>query len=414
LASLKEPPARAERKERPLRVEALKVKPEDVQVMITGYAQAKSLDMVDIAAQVSGKVVGVHPNLEAGEVIAEGELLLRIDASDYVSNLKQSKAEVSQLETSLARLEKQYTLDQLRLKTLVRNKDLAYKEFKRLQGLYIDKDIGTRTAMEQAEQAYNAALDKVDLLEQSLELYPLQIKEAKSALNSARARLDKAKIQLERCKVYAPFAGRVVSVELERGQYVSPGQKLLSLADDSLLELRVPLDSREARKWLLFTKSKDRDRAWFSALQQVSCTVRWTEDEKGQSWKGYLHRIVEFDQETRTLVVAVRVPAAEAAGDNSDLPLVDGMFCSVNIPGKVIKKVYRVPSYAVSFENTVFTAADNRLKTVPVEVERIQDDGAYISKGLEPGDLVITTRLVQPLENSLLQIVNDGQEDQSS
>jgi multidrug efflux system membrane fusion protein len=57
----------------------------------------------------------------------------------------------------------------------------------------------------------------------------------------------------------------------------------------------------------------------------------------------------------------------------------------------------------VSFNNTVYLAVDRRLKTVDVEVAKIDDDVAYITGGLSNGDLVITTRLVDPLENTLLE-----------
>ncbi len=47
---------------------------------------------------------------------------------------------------------------------------------------------------------------------------------------------------------------------------------------------------------------------------------------------------------------------------------------------------------------------ENRLKTVSVKVVRLEGDFAYINKGLNPGDTVVTTRLIDPLENALLEI----------
>jgi multidrug efflux pump subunit AcrA (membrane-fusion protein) len=76
----------------------------------------------------------------------------------------------------------------------------------------------------------------------------------------------------------------------------------------------------------------------------------------------------------------------------------------VEIPGKSLKNVVKLPRWAVSYENTVYMSVDGRLKTVPVEVARLDSDNAYISGGINPGDLVVTTRLVSPLENSLLTI----------
>ena len=43
---------------------------------------------------------------------------------------------------------------------------------------------------------------------------------------------------------------------------------------------------------------------------------------------------------------------------------------------------------------------DDRLKTISVEVARSQGEEAYISQGLKPGDKVITTRVIDPMENT--------------
>ena len=66
----------------------------------------------------------------------------------------------------------------------------------------------------------------------------------------------------------------------------------------------------------------------------------------------------------------------------------------------------RLPRWAVSMNGAVYVAEKGRLKTIEVDIARIQDDEALVSGGLDPGDLVITTRLTDPLENSLLDITN--------
>jgi multidrug efflux pump subunit AcrA (membrane-fusion protein) len=86
------------------------------------------------------------------------------------------------------------------------------------------------------------------------------------------------------------------------------------------------------------------------------------------------------------------------------IPLVEGMFCLVEIPGKTMSQVVALPRWAVSFEDTVYVVRNNRLKTVDVQVMRIQGEKAFISGGLQPGEQVIVTRLVNPLENTLVKI----------
>lgn len=406
LASLKKPPAEAQKSERALKVKVLAVQSETVPVTITGYGQVKTLNSANISAEVAGQVLAVHPRLEVGEVIDEGELMFRIDDRNYTAALAQSRAEVSQLRSVVTRLNKQAAIDTERLKTLERSRELAKAEFDRVRSLFEQHSVGTRSSVDRAEQAYNATADQTDQMAQAVTLYPMRIKEAQSSLAAASARLKQAQANVERCRITAPFKGRLTMAAVEQGQYVTPAQPLLTLADDSVLEILVPLDGRDVRRWLRFAdKQEGEDQAWFGKPEPVACLIHWTEDKKGHTWTGRLHRIVNYDHQTRTITVAVRVKSAAAVSEKGGLPLVEGMFCSVAIPGHTLEAAFQVPRSVVSFENTVFMAKENRLKTVNVQVARIDGDFAYITGGLSNGDQVIITRLVDPLENSLLEIL---------
>lgn len=413
LAGSKKPPAEAKNEERALQVEAERMQPADIPVVITGYGEVHALKVVVIAPEVSGTLVEIHPRLDAGEIIPRGETLFRIDSRNYDAATKEARATVMQWENAIKRLEIQYAMDRQRLTTLERNRKLAELEFQRLRNLYQKDKVGTRSGVEKAEQAFNVAMDQVD---QALALYPIQIKEAQSSLASAQARLAVAHANLDRCTVAADFDARVKSVSIERGQYVAPGQQVLALADDSILEIHVSLDSRDARQWLQFNGSRGQgDTAWFTGLKPVTCNIRWTEDSDSHTWRGRLHRVVRFDQQTRTLTVAVRVDSADAAGNGTKgLPLVEGMFCAVDILGKTLQNVYRLPSWAVSYKNTVYMVHDSRLKTVPVKVARKEGDTTIVSDGLQPGNLVVSTRLADPLENILLEVTSPDIQGSSS
>jgi len=416
LKSLKKPPAEVKYEERPLRVEAVRVQPEDVPVFMTELGQVEALDVVTIAPEVSGRIVEVHPRLEVGEVIPKGEVLFKIDPRNYEAKVAENRAMVAQNESSVQRLKTQYAIDRDRLKTLQRSRELAEAEFERVQRLFETDAVGTRSGVDAAERAYNTAADQADQLAQSVDLYPIRIREAESVLASMQAKLAMAEADLDRTVVLAPFDARVKAVSLETGQYVNPGAAVLTLADDSVLEIHVSLDSRDAQQWLRFDDEKRTgSTAWFNRLEPVEVQVRWTEDRDNHVWSGQLHRVVEFDQQTRTLTVAVRIAAKDALSNEPDkLPLVEGMFCSVRIPGRTLHNVIRLPRWAVSFENTVYLSNDDRLKTVPVEVARVEGEEAFVSGGLNPGDVVITTRLTDPLENSLLELTLQGGEEGGS
>jgi len=366
LKGRKKAPSQTTQVERPLRVEAAAVAFSDVPVQIEAHGELRSIRMVEIAAEVAGSVVEVHPRLQTGEVIAEGELLFAIDDRDYRSD---------------------YEANKTRLAILKRDKELTAKELGRVRTLFEKNKVGTRAGVERAEQAANSSADRLAQVQQAM---------------------TRAEIKLERCRIIAPFTCRITFKKIEKGQYVAPGKIVLGLADDSILELEAPVDSRDAFHWLQFVEGDSHNTAtsaaWFANLKPVQAEVTWTEDDQNRA-RGVLSRVSSFDEKTRTVKVVLQIDSQQFANKNKPMPLVSGMFCRVAIPGKLMHQVVDLPRWAVSFENTVYVIREGRLETVPVKVARVQDNRAYIESGLMEGDMVITTRLVNPLERSLVQIM---------
>lgn len=418
LISQRQAPAHAPIEERQLRVQAESVRFEDARVDITGYGEVRARNVTNVSAGIAGKVVAIHPRLEAGEIIPKGEVLLEIDPRDYQARVDEIQARIQQLQITVDRLKKQHASETDRLETFERSRDLAKTEFERAQRLFAKENIESQSLVDAKEVAYNTAKDQFAQFAQTLELFPLRILEAGSNLRAAEATLDKAEADLERTVISVPMDVRVKTVSLELHQYVLPSDVLMSLADDSVLDITVPINSREARRWLLFDEKKSPDeRAWFNELTQVPVEIAWTEAVDEHRWRGRLHRVERFDQQTRTLVVVVRVTAADAVSPHAgNLPLVEGMFVRVVIPGRTVERVVKLPAEAVSFDReasgyrTVYLAVKNpetgeiRLKSRPVKESHIAGDFVYLSKGLDEGDLVITTRLINPLENTLLDL----------
>jgi RND family efflux transporter MFP subunit len=400
---MKKPPVEVAVDERALRVKTLSVTPENVEVRIAGFGQVQVLNKVSISAEVAGRIVYTHPRLEQGEIVEKNATLFQIDPSDYIAARDSARADVERTMKQIQLIKKRLKLDSERLKNIERNRELAKVDYERQRRLYNEEEVGSLSNVEKLERAYNAAFDLAAQMAKAVDLYPLQIEEAENSLISANSRLASAEKNLTRCDVKAAFTGRLAEVSVEIGQYVSPGQPLLTLADDSTLEIPVPIDSIEAGKWLRFKPGKTN--GWLQDVEPVECEIRWTEDNKSV-WKGRLHRVMKFDPDTRTLTVVIRINEhRQGISGNNQLPLVDGMFCSISIPGRIMNNVYRLPRWAVSFKKTVFLAVNDRLKTVRVEVENTQGEETFVSKGLKEGDRVIITRLVAPLENSLLEIL---------
>lgn len=414
LIAMRKAPPQATPVEQAIAVEVARVVFEDVPVTLQGHGRVRALDVVAIAPEVAGRVVAVHPRLDPGEVIPAGEELIRIDPRNYEVALAQARAQRTQAEKALARLREKAESDRARLSTLERSRDLARNEFERVSGLLKNCQVGSQSSVEKAEAAYNQARDACDLLRQAVSLYPMQIAEAEQTLEAAEAAVRLAEANLDRCVIRVPFTARVKDKNVEVRQYISPGAPVMTLADDSVLEISISLDSKDAARWLLYAdgldsggeaaETADTGKAWFPPLEPVPCRVFWTDapaDHPG--WEAMLHRVERFEEATRTVTVAVRVTAekARAAGR---FPLVEGMFCRAEIPGRTLNRVVRLPRSAVSFEGYVWVIdPDNRLERREIEVAHNEGDSAFISAGLEEGEQVVITRLVNPLPGSKVQ-----------
>lgn len=416
----KQPPAKAERRERAIRVELIEAKKIDVPVFIRGYGEVRARDVVQISPEVAGRIIGVHPRLEIGEIIPAGEVLFAIDPRDYEARLNGAKATVAQLGSALERLKAQYRIDSERLTTLERSCEVALAEHNRVKNL-LKEDIGSQSSVDRSEMSYNAAKDGAAQLRQVVELYPIRIQEAENGLLSARAQEDLAEVSFERTVVKAPFNARLKEVRLEVGQYVALGDPVLTLANDSVLEISVALNSQEARRWLQFEARSPSDSVgWLTAVQQVPVNIYWTDGDDETRWTGRLHRVEKINQETRTLTVAVRIEGNEmAATTGSPVPLIEGMFCRVEIPGNVARDVIAIPVEAVGFDRDatgyrtayLAKAGENgklRLQSVRVREAYLDAEYVYVSEGIEEGARIVATRLVNPLEGSLLQAETDS------
>lgn len=356
LKQMKKPPQKVERKEPALPVQVVQVQAKTVPVSISGYGEIVSRTEVTLPAEVAGRITFAHQDLRAGAVIEKGEILYRINEQDFRLNLESA---------------------QDRLKSLVRDLELARKEYTRIRDLYAKKKVGTESTVEKGEQAVNAMNNQI-----------IQVKQS----------IDQAKLQLSRCVIRAPFTGRVTELFADKDEYVTPGKNLLTLTDDSDLEIQVPLDSRDALEWLHFQHGREGS-SWFGSLEKTGCTVIWTEKENLHT-RGYLDRVIRFDPRNRSLTVAIRLQPKTGTA----FPLVQGMFCRVDIAGRSLENVFALHRAAVSFEQTVYVVQENRLHTRKVQVARTEESTAFISSGLQEGEQVIVTRLENPLENSLIRI----------
>lgn len=405
LASLRKPPVRQRLQEPVYQAEAIRVAPEDVVVNLDGFGTVRSRRRVNISPEVSGRIIQHHSRLQVGEIVPQGEILFQIDPRDYEVALLQAKAEVDRLKAERERLRTSQQNDSKRLEIARRSSQLMESDFLRVKGLFEQDQVGTKAGVEQAERQFNQQREAVVILENALALYPTQLAENQARQQSAEAAHNKARVNLERATVKAEFTARIAFEDVEVDQVVSPGRNLVTLVDDSVLEIPVSLDSREAQRWLPFISSAEGS-AWFELESQPEVSVRWVQDNSDRDFLGRLIRVEDYDSSTRTIVVIVEIRAEDQVPNAA--PLVEGMFCRVQIPGRVAQSVYRLPASSVSHEGFVVRAKESRISTRNVEVILRKEQEVLVSGGLEPGDIVVTSRLAKIIDGASLELTFAG------
>ncbi len=346
-------------------------------IPVFGAGTVRPTAEIDIAAEVSGKVVWVDPAFQSGGRVREGQVLFRIDDVDYRSAVEKARANVAlqRVEVLKAREEAQVARKQ-------------YEQFKE-------------------RQAESGAASEAS----PLALWQPQLEAAEAALARDAATLAETELNLARTAVKAPFSGVVRTESVDVGQFVAAGRGVARLYASDAVEVVVPLPDSDAAliPGLWDLRAGDGNR-------EVAVHVLADYGGRRYGWDGYVDRVEGvLDEQTRTLDVIVRVPepygsgVPEAGGsEGSDAdpeaggpPLPVGKFVDVELDGVAPEAWFRIRRPALRPGNEVWVVRDDKVTIVPVTVLQRADDDVYLTGALQPGDAAIVGGL---------QIATDGME----
>jgi HlyD family secretion protein len=141
--------------------------------------------------------------------------------------------------------EKDADAAELKYKTTLKEYEQAKAGFDMLKEGYRQEDIdAAQSRLVEAQASLKLAtsnLKRIEVTEQ-------QVDAAKAQVVGARASVEVAQIQLQYSELRAPYAGIVVSRNMEPGEVVSPAEEVLSLADLSMVKLKIFVDETEIGK----------------------------------------------------------------------------------------------------------------------------------------------------------------------
>ncbi len=274
-----------------------------------------------VASEVEGKVETV--NFEEGQRIGKGDVLVQLN-SDLLE--KRLKSSFSTYEEVLAEKEKA-VIDLERVESLIKQGTVS-------------------------EQLYDDYRFRVKVLEK------------KAA--SLKASVEEIEVELGKKRIKAPFNGVVIDKDVDRGEWVSPGYRVATLAKDDVVDVVVNIPE--------------------DIIPYTELGAMVTIKAGGRKLKGNVFAVIpRGDIPTRTFPVKIRVEGARF--------LKEGMSAKVILPAGEKKKVLMAPRDAVInlFGNTVvFVVRSSNAAMVPVRVIGYEDMMAGITaQGLEPGMKVV-------------------------
>lgn len=319
-----------------------------------GTVQARTTST--LIPEIRGRVIAVYPTFREGAFFEKDDVLLEIDASDYQTELVVAQAALAQAELN------------------------EFEELARSQ---------------QAKQDW----EKINPGQEAnaLTLREPQLKQARAAVASAQARVANAQRNVERTKIRAPFAGRVLSKSVDIGQYVSPGNQLARIYAVDFAEVRLPLTASQFERLDLPSVYRGENAA---LAQGPTVTLRTTVSGKTHSWKGRVVR-AEGTVDTRTrqyfVVAQVRNPYGRTTSDRP--PLKVGSFVHAEIAGKTLQDVMVVPRKLLR-ENAFVLVVDkeNYLERKAVDIVWQTDEVIVVDGGLEEGDRLCLTEVPYALD----------------
>ena len=255
-----------------------------------GYGTARAKRSADVPARIAAVVTDRPPGIEAGGRVDRGQLLVRLDASDYRQELRVARETLKELEAQLEQLDVEEARLEERVDIERRDLAIAEREFQRIEALY-ERGAANRQDVDARERQVLTARRALVQSEEALERIPSRRTALRARLEAQRAALQTAQLAVDRATITSPIAGELQSVDVEVGESVTPGQRVARVVDPAVIEVPVKLPAAAASRIT------------------VGDVVELTEPAgDGAAWASEVVRIApEQDPTQRTMTVYVEV-----------------------------------------------------------------------------------------------------------
>ncbi|MHC4131393.1 MAG: efflux RND transporter periplasmic adaptor subunit [Planctomycetota bacterium] len=347
-------------------VKVQQVNLEDVEMIVKQPGTVTPKVEVEIVPQISGKIVWLNPNFKAGGFIKAEEEILRIDKRDYELAVQQAKSIVADAKVNLD-IQKAEA-------------DVAIEEWQ-------DLNPGTEP-------------------DSPLVLKEPQIQQAQARVESAKAQLGVAELNLERTSVSLPIDIRIVSETANLGQYITSGRSLGKAYGTEAVEIEVKIEDDDIA-WFDVPEIIDNSNGHISEQQLTKAIIKAEFAGGVHTWEGFVKRTTgQIDRKTRMISVVVEVPDPfDTAGRK--YPLLPGAFVEVSIIGNIVKNAAVIPRDALREGDNVWLVNNDRLHVKKLNVARADNEYAYVTDGIEDGALLVISSLEFAIDGMMVRLQAD-------
>ncbi len=348
-------------------VESLNLQSGNYTVQVDSYGTVQPRTQGQLVAQIGGQIVNVSPAFRDGGFFATGDVLVQIDPRDFEADVRIAEATVLDARQALA--EADARTEQARV------------DWERLGNTEAPSDLVLRLP---------------------------QLEAARARLASAQSNLEKARLDLSRTRIVAPYDGRVLDARVDVGQVVAPNAALGDIYATDAIEVRLPLRNAD----LPFVALPETRPASGEAGPTVPVVIR-SELGAPTDWPAQIVRTEgAIDPTARQLHVIARIDDPYGTANAGRVPLKIGQYVTARIDGATLADVVVVPNQAIYQGSYAYVVEDGVLQRRNVQIAWQNEREAIIESGLGTGDELVTTPLGQV--TSGVRVIVAGEPDVNS
>ncbi|MEZ5549983.1 MAG: HlyD family efflux transporter periplasmic adaptor subunit [Pseudomonadales bacterium] len=404
----REEPARSEVGSQSLSLRVIEVKSMPFVLTAKGFGISRPARTWQAVANVAGRVVQRHPQLNSGTLLSAGTPLLSLDPSRYELAIAAAEAELASLaaERDQLTMETQNTRQLLQLER--ERLQLSERELNRIQQL-ADTDAVSQSRLDDQHRATLAQRQLVQSLDNQLALLPSKQMYLDGQTQRATTQLEQAQEDLEDTVFIAPYDLRIREVAVEEHQYVSAGQQLFLADNIELAEVEAQVPLAMLRRVMAAVSIPVSDQATALDLSQrldfpairSEVTLAGFPDVR---WPARVSRVASgLDPGTRSARIVVTVDEPYGLARLPERPALQrDMYVQVSFATDSPQPLLAVPASTVHQGEVYLLGDDDRLQRRTVTVAFEQLGLAVIEAGLVEGEMLIVDDLAPAVAGAVV------------